>query len=204
MTRLPGAISRRGWLGLLAAIVWSIAGCGNPSKPSFKGTDITGAQFARTLALNDHQNKPRTLDDFKGKVVVVFFGYTQCPDVCPTTLAALREVRDKLGAEAKRLQVLFVTVDPERDTQELLSVYVPAFHQDFLGLRGDADATAKVAKEFKIFYAKNPGKTPSSYTIDHSAGVYIFDPQGRVRLFGSQGYTVDAYLHDIRLLLSGS
>ena len=195
--------SRRAWLGLLATVAWPIAGCGNPSKPSFKGTDITGAAFARTLALTDHHGKPRTLDDFKGKVVVVFFGYTQCPDVCPTTLAALREVRDKLGPDGDRLQVLFVTVDPERDTEQLLAVYVPAFHPDFLGLRGDAEATAKVAKEFKIFYNKNTGTTPTSYTVDHSAGVYIFDPQGRVRLFGSQGYTVDAYLHDIRLLLAG-
>ena len=195
--------SRRAWLVLLATVAWPIAGCGNPSKPSFKGTDITGAAFARTLALTDHHGKPRTLDDFKGKVVVVFFGYTQCPDVCPTTLAALREVRDKLGPDGDRLQVLFVTVDPERDTEQLLAVYVPAFHPDFLGLRGDAEATAKVAKEFKIFYNKNTGTTPTSYTVDHSAGVYIFDPQGRVRLFGSQGYTVDAYLHDIRLLLAG-
>ena len=195
--------SRRAWLVLLATVAWPIAGCGNPSKPSFKGTDITGAAFARTLALTDHHGKPRTLDDFKGKVIVVFFGYTQCPDVCPTTLAALREVRDKLGAEGDRLQVLFVTVDPERDTEPLLAQYVPAFHPDFLGLRGDAEATAKVAKEFKIFYNKNTGTTPTSYTVDHSAGVYIFDPQGRVRLFGSQGYTVDAYLHDIRLLLAG-
>ena len=195
--------SRRAWLVLLATVAWPIAGCGNPSKPSFKGTDITGAAFARTLALTDHHGKPRTLDDFKGKVVVVFFGYTQCPDVCPTTLAALREVRDKLGPDGDRLQVLFVTVDPERDTEQLLAVYVPAFHPDFLGLRGDAEATAKVAKEFKIFYNKNTGTTPTSYTVDHSAGVYIFDPQGRVRLFGSQGYTVDAYLHDIGLLLAG-
>ena len=195
--------SRRAWLVLLATVAWPIAGCGNPSKPSFKGTDITGAAFARTLALTDHHGKPRTLDDFKGKVIVVFFGYTQCPDVCPTTLAALREVRDKLGPDGDRLQVLFVTVDPERDTEQLLAVYVPAFHPDFLGLRGDAEATAKVAKEFKIFYNKNTGTTPTSYTVDHSAGVYIFDPQGRVRLFGSQGYTVDAYLHDIRLLLAG-
>lgn len=193
---------RRTVLGMLAVLVWSIAGCSNPSKVSFKGTDITGAEFARRLALTDHHGKARTLDDFKGKVVVVFFGYTQCPDVCPTTLAALREVRDKLGADGERLQVLFVTVDPERDTQELLAVYVPAFHPDFLGLRGDADATAQVAKEFKIFYGKSAGKTPTSYTVDHSAGVYIFDPQGRVRLFGSQGYTVEAYLHDIRLLLA--
>ena len=193
---------RRAWIGLLAAMLWWLAGCGGPSKPSFKGTDITGADFARRLALTDHHGKPRTLDDFKGKVVVVFFGYTQCPDVCPTTLAALREVREKLGADGDRLQVLFVTVDPERDTEQLLAQYVPAFHPDFLGLRGDADATAQVAKEFKIFYNKNAGKTPTSYTMDHSAGVFIFDSQGRIRLFGSHGYSVDQYLHDIRLLLA--
>jgi protein SCO1 len=197
-------VNRRALLGLLAAGLWALAGCGGPLPASFKATDITGADFGRHLSLTDHHGKPRTLEDFKGKVIVVFFGYTQCPDVCPTTLATLREVREKLGPEGNRLQVLFVTVDPERDTEQVLAHYVPAFHPDFLGLYGDLEATAQAAKEFKVFYSKNPGKTPTSYTIDHSAGVFVFDTQGRIRLFGSHGATVDAYLHDIRALLAES
>ena len=192
---------RRAVLGVLAAGMVIVAGCGRGSPESFKATDITGAQFAREFSLTDHRGKRRTLADFNGKVAVVFFGYTQCPDVCPTTLSTLREVRERLGADGERMQVLFVTVDPERDTQQLLSQYVPAFHPEFLGLSGDAAATERVAKEFRILYAKNPGKTPTSYTVDHSAGVFIFDPQGRVRLYASQNLPVDSYVHDIRMLL---
>ena len=195
-------MNRRAWLGVFAATLIAVAGCGGPSRPSFKATDITGAAFARQLSLTDHHGKPRNLEDFRGKVVVVFFGYTQCPDVCPTTLATLREVREKLGPDGKRLQVLFVTVDPERDTEQVLAQYVPAFDPDFLGLYGDLESTAQAAREFKIFYGKSPGKTPTSYTIDHSAGVFVFDTLGRIRLFGSHGYTVDAYLNDIRTLLA--
>ncbi|MEO8133550.1 MAG: SCO family protein [Betaproteobacteria bacterium] len=191
------------WLPFSALVgLVALTGCGNPSRAVFKATDVTGAPWGRQLHLIDHTGKPSSLPDFKGKVIVVFFGYTQCPDVCPTTLAALREVREKLGADGARLQVLFVTLDPDRDTQQVLSQYVPAFHPDFLGLYGDAEATAQAAKEFKVFFSKNPGTKPSSYTIDHSAGVFIFDPQGRLRLFGTQGYSVDSYLHDIRMLLA--
>ena len=192
----------RSLLSVLTVVILTLLGCAR-SPASFKATDITGATFAREFALTDHTGKPRTLADFKGKVVVVFFGFTQCPDVCPTTLSAFREVREKLGADGDKLQVLFITIDPERDTQQLLSLYVPAFHPDFLGLYGDAAATEKVAREFKIVYMKNPGKTPTSYTMDHSAGVYIFDPQGRIRLFVSQGQSVDAYVQDVKLLLAG-
>jgi protein SCO1/2 len=197
-------MNRRALLRLLAAALISLAGCGGPSRPSFKATDITGAAFGRHLELTDHTGKPRNLDAFKGKVIVVFFGYTQIPDVCTTTLATLREVREKLGADGTRLQVLFVTVDPERDTQQVLAQYVPLFDPDFLGLYGDLEATARAAKEFKILYNKNPGKTPASYTVDHSAGVFVFDTQGRIRLYGSHGYTADSYLHDIRMLLAES
>lgn len=197
-------MNRRALLGLVAAALFPLAGCRGRSPVSFKATDITGADFGRHLALTDHHGKPRSLEDFKGKVIVVFFGYTQCPDVCPTTLATLREVREKLGPDGNRLQVLFVTVDPERDTEQLLALYVPAFHPDFLGLHGDLEATAQAAKEFKVFYSKSPGKAPTSYTIDHSAGVFVFDTQGRIRLFGSHGYTVDSYLNDIRVLLAES
>ena len=180
-----------------------IAGCSKPSTESFKATDVTGAPWGRTLHLTDHTGKPRSLEDYKGKIVVVFFGFTNCPDVCPTTLATLKGVKDKLGPDGDKLQVLFVTVDPERDTEQVLSAYVPAFDPSFVGLHGDLEATQQVAKEFKIFYNKSPGATPTSYTVDHSAGVFVFDQNGRLRLFGSPGYSADSYLHDIRLLLAG-
>ena len=159
-----------------------MAAC-SPEGPKFKSTDITGSSFGRELALTGHDGKPRTLADFRGKAVVLFFGYTHCPDICPTTLVDMAEVIKKLGADAARVQVLFVTLDPERDTPEVLSKYVPVFDPGFFGLRGDAAATQRVAQEFKIFYEKRPGSTPSSYTVDHSAQSYVIDPQGRLRLF---------------------
>ena len=171
------------------------------SPASFKATDITGAKFGNDFALTGHDGKPRGLADFKGKVVVVFFGYVQCPDVCPTTLSTLRTVREKLGADADKLQVVFITVDPERDTREVLSQYVPAFDPSFVGLSGDAAATERVAREFRVLYSKNAGKTPTSYTVDHSSGVFIFDTEGRIRLYASQNMTPDDYRHDIRALL---
>ena len=185
-------------LGLL------LAGCdqlGN-KPPSFQNTDVTGLQYAQDFALTDHTGKPRTLADFKGKVVLVFFGYTQCPDVCPTTMAELAGVMKELGPQADQVQVLFITVDPERDTQELLAQYVPAFDKRFLGLRGDAAATAKVAKEFKVFYAKVPGKEPGSYSMDHTAGSYVFDKAGKVRLFLRHGQGAGPIVHDLRQLLN--
>ena len=190
-------------LAIAAAAILLVAACAKPSTESFKATDVTGAPFGRALHLNDHTGKPRSLEDFKGKVVAVFFGYVQCPDVCPTTMTMLREVKDKLGADGAKLQVVFVTVDPERDTQEVLSAYVPAFDPTFVGLRGDLEATGLAAKEFKIFYAKSAGATPTSYTVDHSSGIFVFDPQGRLRLFGNPSLKVDDYVHDIRLLLAG-
>ena len=193
-------MTRRTLLSGFIAILFLVTACVR-SPASFKATDITGATFARDFALTDHGGQPRSLADFKGKVVVVFFGYVQCPDVCPTTLSTLREVREKLGADGDKLQVVFITVDPERDTGEVMSLYVPAFHPSFVGLRGDAATTEKVAKEFRILFLKNPGKTPTSYTVDHSAGVFIFDTQGKIRLYASQNMTVDAYVHDIQALL---
>ncbi len=188
---------------LFAAVLAAalIGGCG-PSGPTFKNTDITGANFARELSLTDHTGKPRTLADFRGKVVVVFFGYVRCPDVCPTTLAELKSVVEQLGDDGKRVQVLFITVDPERDTRELLAQYVPAFHPDFLGLYGDKEQTARTAKEFKVFYQKVPGSRPDNYSMDHTAGSYVFDPSGRVRLLvgHAQAGTLAA---DIRTLLKG-
>lgn len=169
--------------------------------PAFKNTDITGASFARELSLTDQNGQQRSLTDFKGKAVVLFFGYTQCPDVCPTTMMEMANVMKQLGAQAERVQVLFVTLDPERDTQALLAAYVPNFDKRFLGLRGDAAQTAKVAQEFKVVYQKVAGKTTDSYSMDHSAFTYIFDPQGRVRLFVQYGQKPDAIAHDLRLLL---
>ena len=193
-------MTRRILLSGFIAILFLVNACVR-SPASFKATDITGATFARDFALTDQSGQPRVLADFKGKVVVVFFGYVQCPDVCPTTLSTLREVREKLGADGDKLQVVFITVDPERDTGEVMSLYVPAFHPSFVGLRGDAAATEKVAKEFRVLFLKNPGKSPTSYTVDHSAGVFIFDTQGKIRLYASQNMTVDAYVHDIQALL---
>ncbi len=188
---------------LLAAVFAAalIAGC-EASGPAFKNTDITGADWARELSLTDHTGKPRTLADFRGKVVVVFFGYVRCPDVCPTTLAELKSVIGQLGEEGKRVQVLFVTLDPERDTRELLAQYVPAFHPDFLGLYGDKEQIARTAKEFKVFYQKVPGSRPDNYSVDHTAGSYVFDPNGRIRLFVSHGQT-GTLAADIRTLLKG-
>ena len=178
----------------------AVAGC-SPDGPKFKASDVTGASFGRELALVDHTGTPRTLADYKGKAVVIFFGYTQCPDVCPATLATLAETMNQLGPDAERVQVLFVTVDPDRDTQALLSQYVPAFDPRFVGLRGDAAATERVAKEFKVIYQKQPGATPGSYTVDHSAGVFVFDPQGRLRLYASHGQGPEVFAHDLRELL---
>ena len=177
-----------------------LSGCA-PVGPKFQSSDVTGATFGRGFNLIDATGTPRTLADYRGKAVVIFFGYTQCPDVCPTTLAELAEVMKRLGPDADRVQVLFVTIDPERDTQELLSQYVPAFDSRFMGLYGDAAATERTAKEFKIIYQKQPGATPGSYTMDHSAGTYVFDPQGRLRLYVSYGQGPDVFAHDLRELL---
>ena len=188
-------------LGALCCVLTlALAACG-PATPKFEGSDVTGAAMGRDFKLLDPTGKPRTLADFRGKVVVVFFGYTQCPDACPTTLSELNEVMRRIGADADRVQVLFVTVDPERDTPDLLSRYVPAFNPSFIGLYGDAAATAEVAKEFKVLYQKQPGSAPGSYSVDHSAGTFIFDPQGRLRVYESYGQAPDVYVHDIRTLL---
>jgi len=186
----------------LIVAVLAAVGC-NASGPSFKNTDITGADYGKDFRLTDHTGKARTLADFRGKVVVMFFGYTRCPDVCPTTLAELKAVKEQLGGDGERLQVLLVTVDPERDTPELLASYVPAFDASFLGLYGDNAAISKVARDFKVFYQKNPGKASDSYTVDHTAGSYIFDPQGRLRLFARHGNTANLAA-DIRTLLRTS
>ncbi|WP_414648824.1 SCO family protein [Collimonas sp.] len=197
--------------GLL--MVLSLTACGDksasggqemalsPTNSAFINTDVTGLGYARDFALTDHTGKPRTLADYKGKAVLVFFGYTQCPDVCPTTMVEMANVMKEMGPLASKVQVLFVTVDPERDTQELLSKYVPAFDPSFVGLYGDQAATDKVAKEFRVFYQKVPGKTPGSYTMDHTAGSYVFDPEGHIRLFVRHGQGPEPIAHDLKLLL---
>ncbi len=187
-------------VAVLIPLMLFAAGCGQPSGPKFQLTDVTGAPFGKALALTDHTGKARTLDDFKSKVVVIFFGFTQCPDVCPTTLAEMAKVVKELGADGERVQVLFVTVDPERDTPELLRQYVTAFNPTFLGLHGDAAATARATKEFKIFVQKQPTKN-GGYSVDHSAGTFVVDPQGRLRLFGQHGVAASALVADIRTLL---
>lgn len=195
------AVSRRFVLraGAAAVAAAMLAAC--QKKPSFNSTDVSGSDLGTDLSLTDFNGQPRTLQDFKGKVLVVFFGFVQCPDVCPTTLAEFVQVKNSLGKDGDKVQVAFVTVDPERDTPEILRAYVTQFDPSFLGLRGDADATARVAKSFKVFYAKVPGKEPGSYTMDHTAGVYIYDPDGHLRLFARHNAGVDALASDIRQLL---
>ena len=199
----------RNLYAIALVLLLCLAAC-DDGKPQFRNTDVTGADYARDFALTDHNGRQVTLADYRGRVVTVFFGFTQCPDVCPTALAEMRAVVEKLGADGPKLQVLFITIDPQRDTQALLSQYVPAFHPSFVGLYGDAETTARVAKDFKVFYQKVAGKTPGSYSMDHTAGTYVFDPQGRLRLFvrpppsgESASTTADRLVGDIRLLLAG-
>jgi protein SCO1/2 len=185
------------WLACALALLAACDGGG----PKFKSTDITGADFGKTLELTGHDGKARTLADFRGKVVVLFFGYTHCPDICPTTLADAAAALKSLGKDAGRVQVLFVTVDPERDTPDVLSKYVPAFDSTFLGLYGDVAATQRVAKEFRIFYEKRPGGAPGAYTVDHSAQSYVFDAQGRLRLLVRHDRIAQDLADDLRTLL---
>jgi len=195
--------SRRLFLSLAAAGALALSGCERMAPPHhFNAIDLTGAKYAQGLALPDFDGRPRTLADFKGKVVVVFFGYTQCPDACPTTMAELSGILKTLGPDASKVQVLFVTVDPSRDTPALLKNYVANFRPDFIALRGDEAQTQQVIKDFKLIVQKVPGKTPDSYTIDHTAGSYVFDPEGRIRLFASQSLEPALLTDDIKALLA--
>ena len=186
--------------------VLALTACEKPQTPKvpFANTDITGLDYAKGFALTDHNGQPRTLADFKGKVVVVFFGYTHCPDVCPTTLSELASIKKALGSEAERLQVIFITLDPQRDTPELMAGFVPAFDSSFLGLWGEQAVIDKVAKDFKIFAKKVPSKDGKSYTIDHTAGSYVFDDQGHIRLFVRHGQGGDGLQKDLQRLLAGN
>jgi protein SCO1/2 len=180
-----------------------LAACSPPPPASFANTDLTGASFAQRLELDDHDGRRRTLADFHGKVVVVFFGYTACPDICPTTLARLAAVMQQLGTDAGRVQVLFVSLDPERDSGERLKTFVPWFHPSFLGLRGDAAQTKAVSDEFRVFSARKDVEGELGYVLDHSTGAYVFDPAGRIRLYVKDSASVEEIVADIRLLLKG-
>ena len=186
---------------LIAVIALILVACS--PKPEFKNIDITGSTaFGKDFSLLDPDGKTRTLADFKGKVVVMFFGYTQCPDICPTTLTEMQQVMTLLGPQADKVQVLFVTIDPERDTAAILKQYVPSFDPRFLGLRpADEVALEKVAKDFKIYYKKVPGKNSGSYTMDHTAGSYAFDQEGRLRLYIKHAQGSETLAHDLKELM---
>lgn len=191
---------KRFWIICGLSVLLGLAACTETAE-KFNNTDLTGLDYAKDFALTDQNGQARRLADFKGKVVVIFFGYTQCPDVCPTTMAEMAGVMKQLDKSADQVQVLFVTLDPERDTQALLAAYVPNFDARFLGLYGDQAATAKVASDFKVFYQKVPGKSAASYTIDHTAGSYVFDREGRIRLFLRHGQGAAPIVHDLKILL---
>lgn len=193
LQRLAVAVLSAGALPLISAC--------SGKKPEFRGVDITGADYARDIALTDHNGQARHLGDFAGKVVVVFFGYTQCPDVCPTSLQELAEVKQMLGRDGGRLQGIFITVDPERDTPEVLKGYMTNFDPDFLALYGSAAQLAAVARDFKVYYKKVEGRTPGSYTMDHSAGSYLYDTAGRLRVYHRYGSGAQALVSDVRVLL---
>ena len=190
---LGGAVALSITAGLLAAC--------SPGNPSFRSIDLTGADYAQDFSLPDHNGQLRTLKDFGGKIVVVFFGFTQCPDVCPTSMADLAQVKQLLGADGDKLQGIFITVDPERDTPALLKGYMANFDPTFLALRPTPEQLVQIAKDFKIYYKKVEGKTPTSYTLDHSAGSYVYDTKGQLRLYNRYGAGAEVLASDIRLLL---
>lgn len=186
---------------LFFSLAWVLAAC--DSKPTFKNVDITGSKaFGTNFGLIDVDGKLRTLADFQGKAVVMFFGYTHCPDVCPTTLIEMQEVMRLLGPQAAKVQVIFVTLDPERDTSEVLKQYVPAFNPSFIGLRpANEEALNRLTKEFKIYYKRVPGLSPNTYTIDHTAGSYVFDPKGQLRLYIKHGQGPEVLAQDLKTIL---
>jgi protein SCO1/2 len=202
-------LAQLGALGLTAALGAALSACDkggfNPMQPKavkFNAVDITGAEYARGLNLPDPSGKVRTLEEFRGKVVVVFFGFTQCPDVCPTTMAELGEVRRRLGPAGSKVQGVFVSLDPERDTAPVLGDYMKAMDPSFVGLRGSVDQVTQAAREFKVFFQKVPTADGKSYTLDHTAGSYVFDTQGKVRLFARYGMGADAMTADLKQLLA--
>lgn len=184
-------------------VVTSLCGCNQPQAAQpFKSANVTGIDSGKDFRLTDHQGKLRTLSDFKGKIVVLFFGYTHCPEACPNTLMELALVMKRLGSDANRVQVLFITLDPERDTQALLAQFVPSFNSKFIGLYGTVAQTAETAKEYHLFFNKQQGSSQGNYTLDHSVGTYIYDRSGKLRLHAGYGQGVDTLVHDIKLLLN--
>ena len=190
-----------GAVTLAGTASFALTACKDDSKPKFQGVDVTGAEYAKDIPLQDVNGQRRSLKDFSGKVVAVFFGYTQCPDVCPTTLQELVEVKQALGADGSKLQAIFVSLDPERDTPQVLKAYLANFDESFVGLHGTPDEIAAIAKDFKIFFKKVPGKTEGTYTLDHSAGTYLYDPQGRLRVYERYGVGSQVLAQDVKALL---
>lgn len=193
----PVSLFRR---GLILGAAFALAAC-SETKPAFSGIDITGADYATGFSLTDHNGQPRTLADFKGKAVVVFFGFTQCPDVCPTSMTELAEAKRLLGPDGERLQGIFISIDPERDTPEIMKAYMASFDPSFLALYAAPNALPELAKSYRIYYKKVEGKTPTSYSVDHSAGSYVYDPQGRIRVYHRYGSGAQALASDVKQLL---
>jgi protein SCO1/2 len=193
---------RRSALLTLAAPLL-LAACARESKPQFKAVDITGAEYGRDFPLPDTDGKMRSVRDFRGKAVVVFFGYTQCPDVCPTTMTEIAEAKKLLGADGSKVEGVFITIDPERDRPEMLKAYAANFGPDIIALRGTPEQTQAVARDFKAFYRKAGGSTPNNYSMEHSAASYVFDPQGKLRLYVRYGNGPQALADDLKLLLQG-
>lgn len=191
---------------MLCALALTLSGCDKfgqnaPGKSPFASVDITGSSVGGGFQLVDHTGQARTLGDYAGKWVVMFFGFTHCPDVCPTTMAKMADVMKQLGPDATRVQVLFISLDPKRDTQAVLAQYVPAFHPSFVGLTGDEQAVAAAAKAYKIYYREAPGKTPETYTIDHSAGAFVLDRAGKPRLFVADNLPAETIAKDLKTLM---
>jgi protein SCO1/2 len=197
------SVPRRAVLRVLSAAPAAVllAACGQGS-PAFKGSDITGTHLGKGLSMVDQDGRPRTLADYAGKVLVVFFGYTQCPDVCPTSLAELAQVMQVLGSDASRVQVVMITVDPERDTPEVMKQYVQTFNPAFVGLTGTPEQVKQAAASFKVYYAKVPAKNGKDYSMDHSAAFYLLDAKGEARVLAGNGTDVDSLAHDIKALLA--
>lgn len=196
----PKTLTRRALGAGLAAMALALSGC--TEQPSFTGIDITGADYAQGFSLTDHNGQARTLADFKGQAVVVFFGFTQCPDVCPSSLTELAQAKQLLGEQGQRLQGLFISIDPQRDTPEIMKAYMASFDPSFLALYAKPDELPALAKSFKVYYKKVDGPTPTTYTMDHSAGSYVFDPQGRIRLYHRYASGAQALANDIKALLA--
>ncbi|MGK6305824.1 SCO family protein [Variovorax sp. DT-64] len=197
------ALRLMAWTGLAALAGTGLAAC-SEKKPSFNAVDVTGADYAKGFTLSDADGKQRTLADFKGKVVVMFFGYAQCPDVCPTTMSEMAQVKQQLGSDGDKLQVLFVTVDPERDTPPVMKAYMGAFDPSFVALIPTPEQLPALAKDYKVYYKKVEGKTPTSYSMDHSAASFVYDTEGRLRLYSRYGAGVPAMVSDLKALLKSA